>query len=259
MPYRIGILGSGNVATQLIEAFSNTIHKPEYIVGRNKQKIASLSQRFGCRTSNLDKIPADVDIWILAIKDDSINEVAKKFLGTKSLVVHTSGATSIEVLSSGIHRSGVFYPLQSITSVRKVDWNLVPILIESSRLEDLKLLKELGESISNAVIQMNSQKREKVHLAAVILNNFTNMLVSDAYDWLGRENIPFSIFLPLLKETVDRLETSDPANLQTGPARRKDQGVIDKHLELLANNEDLKGLYTYFSRRIISKFYGDQL
>jgi hypothetical protein len=92
--------------------------------------------------------------------------------------------------------------------------------------------------------------RLKLHLAGVLVNNFTNHLYALTEDFCRQEGIDFDLLLPLIKETAGRLSHFRPRQSQTGPAVRRDNNTIKKHLELLNNHNDIKELYKLFTNKI---------
>jgi predicted short-subunit dehydrogenase-like oxidoreductase (DUF2520 family) len=195
-------------------------------------------------------------IYIIAISDDAIKEFSKQLPIRNCLVVHTSGCVPINDLDNK-NRKGVFYPLQTFSKERQLDYKTIPICLEAEHKEDLDLLKEIGLELSDHVEIIDSQKRATLHLAAVFVNNFVNHLYTIGYDLLEQESLSFDLLKPLINETANKINSIPPIEAQTGPAIRNDQKTIQNHLHLLNNNSD-KDLYRMLST-IISKFYGKEL
>lgn len=226
------ILGTGNVATHLFQAFQ-------------KIKAVQIVQIYGRRTASLDYFRAftnvtnnisqlmDADIYILAISDASISELSQALNSKKGLVVHTSGSISLDSIKS--KPRGVFYPLQTFTKGEKVEFSEVPICIEAENQDDLLLLETLGASISKHVHRISSEQRKKLHLSAVLVNNFTNHLFHMAQEICEENDIPFYLLHPLISETVDKIRHLPPVEAQTGPARRNDLETMQLHLEQFEN------------------------
>ena len=226
----IVLLGTGNVATHLFQAFQNT--KEVEIIevfGRNTSALAYFD-RYTHISNDIAKI-ADADIYILAVSDSSISEVSRALKKKKGLVVHSSGSVPLDAIASS--RGGVFYPLQTFTKGKKVDFSEVPICIETKKESDIRLLELLGEPISKQVHQISSEQRKKLHLGAVLVNNFPNHLYNMAYGLCTENNIPFGLLWPLISETVDKIRHLSPKEAQTGPARRNDVKTMQEHLEQL--------------------------
>jgi predicted short-subunit dehydrogenase-like oxidoreductase (DUF2520 family) len=247
---RITILGTGNVAQNLFEAFSHASgFNVVQVVGRDIKKMAF----FKNRTSIVpyDEELALTDIYIIAVKDDAISEVSKK-IAAKGLVAHTSGAAALSELK--IHeRHGVFYPLQTFTKSRLLDFSEVPICIEASNANDLKLLHRLGKVISSNVVAIASDKRRALHVSAVFVNNFTNYMYTIGEELCEENQLDFSLLKPLIKETADKLEFIDAFEAQTGPARRCDQQTLHKHLSQLKSKKH-REIYTLLSNSIKASY-----
>lgn len=209
----VAIVGTGNVGFHL----NNELAKSDdlNVIQFNSRSQNSLT---------------DFDIAILAVSDDAISEVSKNI--ESKLVVHTSGTTDINLLKNS-HNKGVFYPLQSFSKQKEVDFSHVPLCIEAENKEDLELLETLGKSLKSKTYIVNSEQRKHLHLAAVFANNFSNHMFTLAEEICNKNNVPFEVLKPLIQETTKKIETLSPAKAQTGPAARGDQKTIENHLELL--------------------------
>jgi len=252
---RIVILGTGNVAKHLFDAFiaQNTIEIVQ-VYGRNRRALDKFKARIDV-TSDFSKIK-EADVYIMAISDDAIVDVSKKLPLQKGLVVHTSGSIPMTSLSNNTRR-GVFYPLQTFSANRKVVFKEVPMCIEAENRVDYDLLHELASNISNAVIQIDSDQRKSLHLAAVFANNFSNHMYLKAQEVCEQNSIPFDILRPLIKETAAKIQDLPPLDAQTGPAKRNNLGTIEKHLAQL-ENENEKKIYSLLSKSI-QNTYGKKL
>lgn len=231
---KVVLLGSGNVAYHLALALK---------CAENVELIQRYS-RNGTNTNFFDKsIPhvtqlnllESADIYIIAIKDEAISEISSKLKHLKGLVVHTSGAVPINTLSSNINR-GVLYPVQSLSIKQQIEFNKVPLVIEAEDDVNLQLLHKLASKISKHVFELDSVAREKLHISAVFANNFSNFMFSCAADLCKKFEIPFEVLKPLILETGKKIQYMDPLEAQTGPAKRNDQEVIEKHLSQLSGD-----------------------
>ncbi|MBC8052768.1 MAG: DUF2520 domain-containing protein [Sphingobacteriaceae bacterium] len=248
---KITLLGSGNVATHLGEAFKKAGHEIVQVWSRTAKNAAVLANSLQCGyTNHISDLSAEPDIYILSVPDDSITETALKFPFPEKILVHTSGTTGLEV--PGI--SGVFYPVQTFSKSTKLDLSLVPIAIEGKDQEVERLLLELGGSISSRVVKLNSDQRKALHVAAVFACNFSNHLYGIAERILESKELSFDLIYPLILETAVKVQGNSPASVQTGPAVRGDQKTLDKHLQFLDTNPALKELYERISQSIIN-FY----
>lgn len=251
----IVILGTGNVAKHLFDAF--TAHNGVEIIqvyGRSKNALSYFKKQINT-TSDLSNI-READIYLIAINDDAISEVSRFLVGKKGLIVHTSGSIPINALPNK-HRRGVFYPLQTFSTNRKVNFKEIPICIEAENEDDYKLLNELASMISDKVIQLDSDQRKALHLTAVFANNFTNHMYHIAQEICIQNDVPFELLLPLINETATKIQDLSPLEAQTGPAKRNDEGTLEKHLVQLKNKKH-KEIYTLLSESI-RKIYGKKL
>lgn len=247
---KVVIIGSGNVAQHLIKAFQSsdkTVLADVY--ARNPEKLFNILDK-RLITDNLNTLP-EADVYILSVSDDAIAEVSAQLPFNDRLVVHTSGSTGIEVINNK-NRRGVFYPLQTFSKNKEVDFKQIPVCLESDNVKDYELLEQLSSCISNLVYNINSLQRQALHVAAVFVNNFTNHLYEIGSEICLENNIPFAILKPLIKETADKIDTLTPLEAQTGPARRRDITTIQRHLDFI-KDENQKAIYTLLTKSIQEK------
>lgn len=221
----VTLIGTGNVSWHLNRIFT---------IAKGVTVNAILSSRGDLLSKGIQNISSKVEsnIYIIAVSDDAISSVSQEFKEINNLIVHTSGAVAIEALSP-IKRRGVFYPLQTFSKEREVDFESIPICIEAEKKEDLKLLKKLAREVTSAVYQINSEQRKSLHLAAVFVNNFTNHLYQIGNELCKQNNLPFEILEPLIAETARKITSLAPIDSQTGPARRADKETIEKQVDQL--------------------------
>jgi len=244
---QVVILGYGNVGQQLCK----TLHEVNevsviQVFSRNKNLIPTEVNNIPIVYELLEI--KEADIYIIAIPDDAIPPFSEKLPFQNKLVIHTSGGLDIKKLSDK-NRRGVFYPLQTFSKNRNLNFKEIPICIEAENDSDLKILQQLGDKISEKVIEINSEKRAKLHLAAVFVNNFVNHLYSIGNDILETNDLSFDLLRSLIMETGRKIKTLHPNQVQTGPAKRNDLKTIEKHLHLL-EDEDHKKIYKQLTESI---------
>ena len=225
---KIVLLGTGNVATHLFNAFQNC-DNTEVIQVYNRSHKNLAAFKTTDTTTSISKLKK-ADIYIIAISDDSIAELSKKLQLRKKLIVHTSGAKSIDTISNQ-NRRGVFYPLQTFSATKSVDFKTIPLCLEAEHSDDLILLEQLAKTISSAVYHINSAQRKALHVAAVFVNNFVNHLYQKGEEICLEHKVSFDILKPLIQETAAKIMTLSPKESQTGPAIRNDKNVTQQHLE----------------------------
>jgi len=244
---QINIIGSGNVAQHLIKAFSAS-------------KTVEIKQVFSRKTETIhhlvdfDKIVTDyndlqtADLHIIAVSDNAINEVSEQLPFNNQLVVHTSGTSPIDLLNEK-NRRGVFYPLQTFSKNKEIDYSIIPFCLEAENTADFKLLETIAKSVSTAVYSISSEQRKALHVAAVFASNFTNHLYHLGQEICEENQLPFAILRPLIQETADKINTLDPVDAQTGPAIRHDSNTTEAHLAFL-QDENKKNIYKILTQSI---------
>lgn len=251
---RIVLIGSGKLAAGLAGAIAKTDCELLGFWGRNLEKTRALSQKFEVPFfSDIEAIPSDADIYFLCVSDNAIHQVANQLPILKGLVCHCSGGRPISDLNP-LSETGVLWPIQSFHENTVSDFSTIPICIESESEENLRILEAFADRISKRIVRTNSNQRPALHLAAVMVNNFSNLLFTLANDYLHEQQRDLSLLMPLIEETVNRLHTYQPNQVQTGPAIRKDSATIQKHLDLLADYPDLCELYEVMTRLIQQRF-----
>lgn len=238
----IVILGAGNVAFHLTRALIENTCNVQQIFNRTLEHAREIGE--ANRISYTDKISEieKADIYIIASADSGIEEFSHYIPYDDVLVVHTSGSSPMSVLK-GDYRKGVFYPLQTFSKERTMRYDNIPFFIEAENSEDLKKLNELGNRISNEVHELNFASRMQVHMTGVWANNFVNHLYYIAGNICEQNNVPFDVLLPLIQETANKVIEMNPKDAQTGPAKRGDQVIIDRHLEALQDDSRLLQIY----------------
>ncbi|MBP2282342.1 putative short-subunit dehydrogenase-like oxidoreductase (DUF2520 family) [Flavobacterium sp. CG_23.5] len=248
---KVIIIGSGNVAQHLIVAFQNSQNSGTEIeliqvFSRQKESVSHLL--------DLDKITDDfdtlleADLYIIAVSDDAIADVSSQLPFKNRLVVHTSGSIPLDSLNEN-NRKGVFYPLQTFTKNKDVDFRIIPICLESENATDFQLLEKVAKTISDKVFVINSEQRKALHVAAVFVNNFVNHLYQIGQEICQEHQVPFEILKPLISETAQKVMILSPEDAQTGPAERNDTNTIEAH-EAFLSNENHATIYKTLTQSI---------
>jgi predicted short-subunit dehydrogenase-like oxidoreductase (DUF2520 family) len=247
----IVIIGSGNTAAVLGRKFIAARHKIIQIISRNAAAASELAYEWDTESANyMSLINRDADVYIIAVTDDSLEEVAGDLKLPGKVVAHTAGSVSKDILKNVSEHYGVFYPLQSLRKDISQAPD-IPVFFEGNDNIATGTLQKLAQSISfGQATPAKSEDRMKLHLAAVLVNNFTNHLYALAENYCRQEGINFHQLLPLIEETVNRLKTTSPAASMTGPAFRYDQDTIQKHLALLEGHPQLQKVYQFLTESI---------
>jgi len=246
----IVIIGTGNTATVLGRKLRSAGHRILQIFGRDSKAASELAYELGTESTNYwNVVNRNADLYILAVSDIAVEEVFSELQLEDKTVVHTAASVPLGVLKGKSAHYGVLYPLQSLKKeVRHLPE--IPVIIDASDKRTLDLLDVLAHTVSDRVFVASDEMRMKLHLAAVMVNNFTNHLYALIEKYCKDEGLDFYLLLPLIKETALRLDEISPAKTQTGPAIRDDQATIEKHLALLQKYPQLRKLYEQFTESI---------
>ena len=249
--YKIVLIGAGNVATQLGQALKEADHKIIQVYSKHASSSASLAKLLTCEhTNSPEKINRTADLYIIAVNDDVVGDVAKQLNLSDKIVVHTTGSVGMNVLKTASNNFGVFYPLQTFSKTKKANFKNIPICLEANNVRTLKVLQSLGKSISNNVQSVNSEQRKIIHVAAVFACNFTNHFYAIASDILESKKLSLEILKPLIEETANKIKNKPPGKMQTGPAIRGDKKTMKSHLEIIEDRK-YKKLYKLVSKSIM--------
>jgi len=252
------MIGSGHVATILARKFVAAKHEIAQVFSQTESHAKQLGSECGCPfTSDLNMLETSATLYLVAVSDDAIPGLAKELSLPGKLVAHTAGAVSKDVFEGTHDLYGVLYPLQSL---RKELLALpdIPILVDGNNTDSTAALIDFAKTFSDQVETAGDEERLKLHLAGVVVNNFSNRLYSLAENFCKKEQVNFNLLRPLITETALRLQWLSPTDAQTGPALRNDQETILKHVELLRHYPELLEVYEVLTRSIINDHaYGD--
>lgn len=251
--YRIGIAGSGNVAWHLAQDLEKVGHIVPVIYSRNLENAELLAdQLYDTHAIHEPDFSAfALDLLFLCLKDDAIEPILDQLLvNEETVVAHTSGFKAMETLQSLGSSIGVFYPLQTFSKSRPVDFQSIPIFIEYDSASSQEILSRVARSLSSHVYQLDSDRRRFLHLAAVFTNNFCNHMFFWAQTISESEGLEFQWFKSLAKETVEKAFSLGPELAQTGPALRNDVQTLSVQEKMLQDNPELLQLFRLLNQSI---------
>lgn len=251
----IALIGSGNVAHWLAQKLRHSSEYPiAQVYSRHLTHARDLASKVGAEAiDSLSSLNPDCEMYIFSLKDDAYPEVLKEMPFKLPLALHTAGSVSQNIFQGYAEKYGVLYPLQTFTKSENLEDLSVPLCVEDNALAELKgRVRRLARELSDQLYDVSEEQRAVLHLAAVFACNFSNALANMAEDILKADNLDFQILLPLMRQTLDKLESLSPTLAQTGPAARKDTAVMEKHLKMLPS-EEMKTVYRLLSNYIISK------
>ncbi len=251
---RIIVVGTGNVATHLAKAIADSPHRLIQILSRNRERARQLAGPLNAEAvEQVDELDTTTDIIILAVKDEVLeSDFIRMLPDTGSIICHTSGTVSMDVLSR-FKNHGIFYPLQTFSKKKPLDFSGIPLCLEASSEDVLKKLHLLASGLSQKVYELDSAQRKSLHIAAVFACNFSNLMYDIAQKLTEHSKIDFDILRPLIAETADKVQAHLPMEVQTGPAARKDKKTIEQHLQALKEHPDYQEIYRLLSEEILKQ------
>lgn len=250
---KVTLIGAGNLATQLGKSLKKAGVIISQVYSRTEDSARTLGELLEAEwLTDIKALRDEADIYIFSVKDSVLCELiseACKGRGDK-LFLHTAGSMPMSCFEGKVLHYGVFYPMQTFSKAKDVDFERIPVFIEGNSIETEDVIRSLANKLSQRVIRLSSADRKYLHLAAVWACNFTNYCYTVASDILGEHSIPFDVMLPLINETTEKIQKISPKEAQTGPAVRGDRNVMSKQLELMNGKEDLQELYKMLSKGI---------
>jgi predicted short-subunit dehydrogenase-like oxidoreductase (DUF2520 family) len=248
-------IGAGNLATHLSKVFQNKGFNILQIYSRTEKSAKELADVLSVKyTTSVNEINENADVYFVAIKDSAVSEVLSQIKFNNKLVVHCSGSLPLSAIEDFSENTGVFYPLQTFSKKREVDFDEIPVFIESNSMKNKETLLHIANSISKSVSEINSEKRKLLHISAVFACNFVNHFYTIAAEILKSKDIPFDVLKPLILETALKVQELAPGKAQTGPAVRFDENIISAHLEALNDFDEYRQLYISVSKSIFEHY-----
>lgn len=255
---KVSFIGSGNLAWHLAPALDNADFAVQEVYSRNPAHAAALVERLyeADVKATLDFSTSTSKVFIIATTDEAIEEVVQEIiLPDDAILLHTSGSQPITILGyAATPHLGVIYPLQTFSKDKKVDFRDIPIFIESADPFTDKILRSMGSSLSGNIIPISSYERRALHVAAVFASNFTNHMLLIAQDIMREHSLSYDWLKPLIAEMINKSLSIGPENAQTGPARRGDLEILDKHVEFLQDDVRVSEIYRIISQHIIDRY-----
>ena len=248
----IVFVGAGRLATQLAKALYAKGHVIRAVYSRTLASAQTLADAVGAdATNSISGLPRQADVFIVAVADAALPQVADALLQGRSqaTVLHTAGSMPMQVLQGFAHH-GVLYPMQTFSKERPVDFAQVPFFIEGNGQHALQVARQLSSSLSESIYELSSEERRYLHLAAVFACNFSNHCYALAAHILQQHGLPFSVMLPLIDETTQKVHELEPRQAQTGPAVRYDENVMAAHMQLLSQEPRMQQVYALMSQSI---------
>lgn len=258
----VSFIGSGNLAWHLAPALDNAGYVVREVYSRNPKHAEALTGRLyqADVKASLDFSTSKSSLFIIATTDDAIQEVAMKIvLPDEATLIHCSGNQPLSILQfAAAAHTGVLYPLQTFSQSKRVDFQSIPIFVESSAPESEKQLMVMAKAISQKVRKITSEERKALHVAAVFASNFPNHMLAIAKSILKSNSLEFELLKPLIQETIAKSLTLGPEASQTGPAVRGDLEVLDRHMEFLRENEQVAEIYRVISQHIVDTYQKEE-
>ena len=254
---KIAVIGAGNVAYTLCKVMKNKGIEPYCLLVKDENKARKVSEELGVEAVHDYKKVLQSDLTIIAVNDDSIADVVPQLADYKGLVVHTSG-TKPSVVLNQIERYGIFYPLQTMSKNREISFDDVPLLIYANSDDDLTRLKEFACLFSKDVIVCDDEQRKAIHLSAVYVSNFTNVMLGIGDKLLKENGLSLEIMKPLVLEMIEKSFATSPEKALTGPACRGDFATIGEHEKMLSYNPDELAIYMILTDYIIEKYHKNE-
>lgn len=251
---RVVFIGAGRLATQLAKALKQGGHEVTQVYSRTMASASMLANQLGCEAVNeVGQVVSDADVYIVAVKDAALAELIPQLCRDgreRQVWLHTAGSMPMALFAGHAAHYGVFYPMQTFSKECAVDFRNIYCFLEANDSRAMSCAHALAESVSPHVVELSSEGRRYLHLAAVFACNFANHCYALSAEILAKQGLPFDAMLPLIDETARKVHELSPAKAQTGPAVRYDENVLKAQSQLLSDRPDLQELYDRMSKSI---------
>ena len=250
---KVVVVGSGNVAESLAQAIAEAEGlELVQLFARNEERGRAVAELAHTKWSNTEL--AEADLYLVSVSDNAVAEIAKSLqLPENAVVAHTAGCCTLDTLAPHTHRA-VFYPFQTFSVGRKVDFSRGFIFLEGATEHALKVVDEVAHALTDNVLPADTARRAVIHLSGVFACNFANAMYANAAEILAKEGLPFDIVAPVIEETAKKaVEVLNPAQTQTGPARRGDTQTLNRHRAMLCEEELKRDIYEKISEDICER------
>jgi predicted short-subunit dehydrogenase-like oxidoreductase (DUF2520 family) len=244
---RIALIGNGNLAWHLSRAMRHAGLEIHAQLSRHSEE----SQGWELHSS-WETMPADLDVYFLAVPDGAIAEVCAN-ISDQATVVHFAGGSDIEAISHS-HRA-VCWPCQTLTRGTEIDYTSIPVLYECSDVRTELIIEQTLKKAWGTWTKADGKQRLAAHAAAVFSNNFTNHMQHIAHQLLHEAGLPKQLLHPMVKAHMQLLDNHEPSQVQTGPAKRNDVTTLQRHIHILQHHPDWKKLYEGISEDIITTYH----
>lgn len=249
---RIVIIGSGNIAHFFTPRLLESGHDIIQIFSPNLENAKLLAEANAIEnyTNKTVEIVSYADAYILAVRDDALHSLNETLSFEDKIVIHCAGAVPLEAISNISRNMAVIWTLYSVRKNNLPVSNEIPLIVEAATEEAMQVAVLLANAISGRVLATDFKQRQLLHLNAVLVNNFTNHLLTIAQKLSEENQLPFDILQPIIEQTFSQIQNVLPSESQTGPAIRKDEVTMQKHLALMESHAEWQQIYKDISSSI---------
>jgi predicted short-subunit dehydrogenase-like oxidoreductase (DUF2520 family) len=241
---KIGFIGAGMVGAALAIGLKDNGYSVVAVSSRTFSSADKLARMVpGAQVYRQAQQVANVaSLVFITTPDDAIAKVASDLRWHHDqAVVHCSGALSSAILRPAVDmgaKAGSFHPLQTFAGIGEAIENLPGSTFALEAGEPLlSTLKEMVAALGGCHIELSAEDKVVYHAAAVITSNYLVTLVKMATELWQTFNVPANettrALAPLLRGTLNNIETTGIPQCLTGPVARGDTGTIKKHLRAL--------------------------
>lgn len=256
MSRKFSVIGAGNLGTRLIYSLVDCPH------GEYELKYIYKKSKFNCFGASvmddMDRLVRESEIIFICTQESRIRGAAElaaasstRDLSGKTFFHTSNSLTSDELLalkSKGAFTAS-FSPLQTFAGFdpdQDPGFNLfkgIYFLAEGDG-EALQIAEEIARDLESKFLIVNKNKKIYFHIAAVCAANFLIAILKLAENQLHKTVEPrdavtpdIKIMLPLIRQTLDNVAVRGVGASLTGPAKRKETGIIREHLAHLEGDE----------------------
>ncbi len=254
------IIGAGVVGTAMGYLLSNAGYNITGIASRSLESAVKARDFIGQGEASTDLAGTarSAGIVLITTSDDAVRLVCEDIAGRDgfrpgSLVIHTSGALSVEALASAKHKGAVtvsMHPLQSLPSVQEAIKNMPGsyFCLESEDETALDTARDMVRVFQGKELNIQLGGKPLYHAGAAVVSNFFVATIGFGLQLHESAGIDrqdsLNALLPLIQGTLKNIEKIGIPAALTGPIARGDAQTVEDHLAAISRESpDLLGLY----------------
>ena len=248
---KIVIIGSGNIATFYGVRFKENGHQIVQVLSPNLEHAQTLAAQLQCEAiQDYNHLNKEAEVYILGVRDNILYELGTTLKLPGKYIIYGAGAVPLSVLESISEHIICLWCMFSVQKNKLPTQRQFPVIYNALSENDQTLALQWASMLSDAPYLLSDHQKARTHLTAVFVNNFTNHLYAIAHQLMAESNIDFSLLMPMIQDTAQKIQYELPEKLQTGPAVRNDTHTLNEQMNQLEEHPYFQMVYKALSDSI---------